>query len=111
GLLIRLAGVVVMGGAFAADICGHNPLDAERLGKPVITGPHAFNAAQIYAELFAEAAAIEAADGQALARHLAGLLGNPAIARRIGEAGLDYAARQGAALEAALALIDPLLPA
>jgi 3-deoxy-D-manno-octulosonic-acid transferase len=39
------------------------------------------------------------------------LLANPAIARRIGEAASAYAGRQGAALEAAMALIEPLLPA
>jgi 3-deoxy-D-manno-octulosonic-acid transferase len=77
----------------------------------VITGPHAFNARDIYAEMFAEVAAIEAVDPAALARHIAGLLDHPMIARRIGEAGLSYAERQGAALDAALALIEPLLPA
>jgi hypothetical protein len=61
--------------------------------------------------MFAEAAAIEAADGAELARHIRGLLANPVIARRIGDAAADYAARQGAALDAALALIEPLLPA
>jgi 3-deoxy-D-manno-octulosonic-acid transferase len=35
----------------------------------------------------------------------------PLIARRIGEAALAYASRQGAALDAAMALIEPLLPA
>jgi 3-deoxy-D-manno-octulosonic-acid transferase len=54
---------------------------------------------------------IEAVDGAALARHIRGLLANPAIARRTGEAAQAYAARQGAALTSAMALIAPLLPA
>lgn len=111
GLFLRLATVVVMGGSFVEGIGGHNPLEAARLGKPMITGPHAFNAREVYDELFAEAAALEAADPAALARHLQGLLDNPMIARRVGEAGLSYAERQGAALDAALALLEPLLPA
>lgn len=111
GLFFRLADVVVMGGAFLPGVGGHNPLEPARIGRPILTGPHAFNATALYADLFAEAAAIEAADAAALARHLRGLLANPAIARRMGEAALAYAGRQGEALDQALMLIEPLLPA
>jgi 3-deoxy-D-manno-octulosonic-acid transferase len=111
GLFFRLADIVVMGGAFTPGIGGHNPLEPARIGRPILTGLHAFNAADLYAELFAEAAAIEAADAATLARHLRGLLDNPQIARRMGEAALAYAHRQGAALDRALDLLQPLLPA
>lgn len=111
GLFFRLADIVVMGGGFLPGVGGHNPLEPARIGRPILTGPHAFNAAEIYAEMFAEAAAIEAADAAALARHLRGLLDNPAIARRMGEAALGFASRQGAAFDEALALLEPLLPA
>ncbi len=112
GLFLRLADVAVMGGAFGEGIGGHNPLEPARLALPVVTGQHAFNAQAVYAEMLAEVAALEARDGDELARHLRGLFGNPAIARRIGEAALAYAERRGAAaLDAALALLDPLLPA
>ena len=111
GAFYVAADAVVMGGSFVPGIGGHNPLEAARLEAAIVTGPHAFNARDIYAGMFAEAAAIEAADGVALSRHIRGLLANPAIARRIGEAAAAYAGRQGAALEAALALIEPLLPA
>ncbi|MDB5418493.1 MAG: kdtA [Phenylobacterium sp.] len=111
GLFLRLAEVVVMGGSFAPGIGGHNPMEAARLGKPVVTGPHAFNAREVYDDMFAEVAALEAADAGVLARHLRGLLDNPMIARRIAEAALTYAERQGAALETALARLEPLLPA
>jgi 3-deoxy-D-manno-octulosonic-acid transferase len=111
GLFYRLADMAVMGGSFVEGIGGHNPLEPARLGTPVITGPHVFNAAELYAEMLAEVAAIEARDGAALARHLRGLVDFPHIRRQISEAGLDYAARQGAALDAALGLIEPLLPA
>jgi 3-deoxy-D-manno-octulosonic-acid transferase len=111
GAFYAAADAVVMGGSFVAGIGGHNPLEAARLEAAIVTGPHVFNAGDIYAGMFAEAAAIEAADGAALSRHIRGLLANPAIARRLGEAAASYAGRQGAALEAALALIEPLLPA
>ena len=111
GALYALADVVVMGGSFVPDVGGHNPMEPARLGRPIVTGPHVENAAGIYAELFADAAALEAVDDAALTRHVTGLLANPMIARRIGEAAMAYAGRQGAALQAAMALIEPLLPA
>ncbi len=111
GTLFTVADVVVMGGSFVAGIGGHNPLEPARLSRAIVTGPQAFNAAEVYDEMFTEVAAIEAADGPALARHLQGLLDNPMIARRIGEAALAYANRQGAALDAAMILLAPLLPA
>jgi 3-deoxy-D-manno-octulosonic-acid transferase len=109
GAFYVAADAVVMGGGFAPGVGGHNPLEAARLEAAIVTGPQVFNAREIYAEMLAEAAAIEAADAAALARHIRGLLANPVIARRIGEAASAYAARQGAALEQALALIEPLL--
>jgi len=111
GAFYATADAVVMGGSFIEGVGGHNPLEAARLEAAIVTGPHAFNAQDIYAGMFADAAAMEAADGVALARHLRGLLANPVVARRIGEAAAAYGGRQGAALEAAMALIEPLLPA
>jgi 3-deoxy-D-manno-octulosonic-acid transferase len=111
GAFYVTADAVVMGGSFVTGVGGHNPLEAARLQAAIVTGPQAFNARDIYAAMFAEAAAIEAADADALARHIAGLLANPMIARRIGEAAGDYAARQGEALAAAMMLIEPLLAA
>ena len=110
GPFMRLADVVVMGGSFVPGIGGHNPMEPARLGRPIITGRYAFNAKDVYADMFGTVCAIEARDGPALSRHVRGLLDNPAIARRMGEAALSFAARQGAALDQALAQLDPLLP-
>jgi 3-deoxy-D-manno-octulosonic-acid transferase len=111
GLFFRLADVVVMGGGFSPGVGGHNPLEPARLGAAILTGPLVFNAAETYGEMFDRVAAIEATDEAALARHLKGLLDNPVIARRMGEAALTYADRQGQALGAALDRLAPLLPA
>ena len=110
GLFMRLADVVVMGGSFVPGIGGHNPMEPARLGRPILTGRYVFNAQDVYADMFGAVCAIEARDGLALSRHVRGLLDNPAIARRMGEAALAFAARQGAALDQALAHLDPLLP-
>lgn len=111
GLFYRLANVAVMGGSFVPGIGGHNPLEPARLGLPVLTGPHVFNAAELYDEMFACVAAIPAGDRATLTRHLKGLLGNPQIHRQMSDAGLAYAARQSGTLSRALDLLKPLLPA
>ncbi|MEL6693442.1 MAG: glycosyltransferase N-terminal domain-containing protein, partial [Pseudomonadota bacterium] len=43
GLWYRLAHSVYLGGGHAPGIGGHNPLEALRLGKPILTGPSLFN--------------------------------------------------------------------
>jgi 3-deoxy-D-manno-octulosonic-acid transferase len=111
GAFYSVADAVVMGGSFVEGVGGHNPLEAARLQASIVTGPHAFNARDLYAAMLGDCAAIEAEDPAALARHLRGLLANPAIAQRIGEAAADFAGRQGAALAEAMTLIEPLLPA
>jgi 3-deoxy-D-manno-octulosonic-acid transferase len=110
GLLFRLADLVVMGGSFPGGIGGHNPLEPARLGVPVLTGPDIANSADVYDEMLDEACALTARDGPDLRRKLAGLLGQPALRRRMGEAALGYAARQGESLSAALDDLAPLLP-
>jgi 3-deoxy-D-manno-octulosonic-acid transferase len=111
GAVYAGADVVIMGGSFVDGIGGHNPLEAARLGATIVTGPHVANARSLYNALLAETAAIQAADPPALARHIRGLLDNLPIARRMGEAALDFAGRQATELGAAMALIEPLLPA
>jgi len=59
------------------ESAGHNPLEPRGWRAALVTGPHVFNAREIYAEMLADAAAIEAADPAALARHIRGLLANP----------------------------------
>ena len=43
GLWYRLADTVYLGGGHAPGIGGHNPLEALRLNKPIVTGPSLFN--------------------------------------------------------------------
>ena len=110
GLFFRLADAVILGGGFVPGVGGHNPLEPARLGRAVVTGPEVFNAQAIFEEMSEAAAVLFAADAQALARHVAGLLDNPRIARRMGEAAQAVAQRGDAALDRALAQITPLLP-
>ena len=111
GLFFRLARAAVMGGSFFEGIGGHNPLEPARLGLATVTGPHTFNAQATYDGLFEVVGSILAEDETALTRHIGGLIDYPHIARRIGEAALNYAQAQGAALDRALELLLPLVPA
>ncbi len=110
GLLYRAADVVVMGGAFATGVGGHNPLEAARLGRAVITGPEAFNAAELYREMIDQGGATEVPDEPALAEQIRRRLEDRALAGRMDAAALAYAASQDGALDAALAALEPLLP-
>lgn len=111
GLFFRLADVVVMGGAFASGVGGHNPLEAARLGRPVITGPEAFNATQLYDEMVERGCAVEVLDGKELGDQVRKMLDDPPLTRRMGETALAYARDQDGALDEALAALQPLLPA
>lgn len=110
GLFFRICDLAVMGGSFVAGVGGHNPLEPARLGAPVLSGPHVFNAAATYDEMRREGAALICTDEAALARDLERLLADPSAAQALGQAGRAYAARQGQAFETAMALIEPLTP-
>jgi len=43
GLWYELADTVYLGGGHTPGVGGHNPLEALRLGKPILTGPSLFN--------------------------------------------------------------------
>jgi len=111
GLFLRLANVVIMGGSFVPGIGGHNPLEAARLGAPVISGPHVFNAQEIYdAMVEGERGAIVVEDYSKIGVTLAGLLAAPEAARALGASGQAFAQAQSAQLDAAWARLEALLP-
>ena len=81
GLFYRLARVALIGGSLVPH-GGQNPLEAARLGCPIITGPHHFNFGEIITRLSAAHALVATPDGPgaapALAATLARLLADPA---------------------------------
>jgi len=56
GIFFSLASVVLMGGALKPNIGGHNPIEPARLGAYVLSGPHAYNFKEAYAEIVAHQA-------------------------------------------------------
>jgi 3-deoxy-D-manno-octulosonic-acid transferase len=111
GLLCLVSDVIVMGGGFVETVGGHNPLEAARLGRPVVSGPHVANHAEVYAEMVAVGAAIVVQDPAELARTVAALLIQPGLARAMGERAAAFAAAQGEAFEVGWTALRPLLPA
>src|SRR5262249_58340067 len=77
GLMYRLARIVFMGGSLASH-GGQNPIEAIRLGAPIIHGPHVWNFAEIYAALDAARGAQPVGDEEALAERLGARLARPA---------------------------------
>ena len=110
GLFYRLAQAVVMGGSFQEELSGHNPLEAARLAKPVIAGPHTSAFADTYAELTAEKAALTARTPEELARGLQILLSEPAVARALGERARAACQRGGDSFNVAWRALQWLLP-
>ena len=98
GLFYRLARVALIGGSLVPH-GGQNPLEAARLGCPIITGPHHFNFSEIIARLSAAHGLIETPDGpgaaEALATHVARFLADPATGQAM--AGAAAALAQGQA--------------
>lgn len=69
GLWYRLADTVYLGGGHAPGVGGHNPLEALRLGKPIVTGPSLFNFKDLSERLIGHQgfAIVDDADGLAKA--------------------------------------------
>ncbi|MCA3287319.1 MAG: 3-deoxy-D-manno-octulosonic acid transferase [Roseomonas sp.] len=114
GLFYRLARVALIGGSLVPH-GGQNPLEAARLGCPIITGPHHFNFGEIITRLSAAHALVETPDGpgaaQALAATLARLLADPAAGQAMAAAAealaQDQAGLPGRIATSLLPLIRP----
>jgi 3-deoxy-D-manno-octulosonic-acid transferase len=109
GLVLKLADLVVMGGGFDPDVGGHNPLEAARLGRAVISGPLVANHAEAFAEM-AAAGAVIIADSADLGDTIGALLADPPRLEAMNRCAAAYADQQGGRLDEALRRLRPLLP-
>lgn len=101
GSLFPLADVVFMGGTLAAR-GGHNILEPALFARPIVTGPHLENFAEIAADFRAAGALVEVCDAAGLASAVTGLLEDPTRAGALGAKAESCArARQGATAVAA----------
>lgn len=110
GLFFRLADIVVMGGSFLSGIGGHNPLEAARLGKSVITGPDTSNWPGVFQSLLSAGAGWEV-DGPTELRFLVEQLrASPAAVRTADEAALRVGQADAGTLDRVWTALLPLLP-
>ena len=114
GLFYRVARVALIGGSLVPH-GGQNPLEAARLGCPILLGPHTFNFEEAVARLLAAGGARRvAADPGALAEAVAAVLSDAGHAQRLAEAAAQvadgHAGLPGRVAEALLDLLPPLDP-
>ena len=88
--LFRLSEVAFVGGSLVPR-GGHNPIEPASLGTPVITGPHDFNFAQVYADLMA-ARACQQVNEASLTSVLVALLNDAEARKAMGAAASEVVA-------------------
>ncbi len=107
-LFYAASDVAFVGGSLA-PIGGHNLLEPAAQGRPIVTGPHLFNAQDI-ADMFVEMqACVVVNDEDELASAVADLLANGAKASKLGRNGLQLVEQNKGALARLLVLVEPLL--
>ncbi|WP_443747991.1 3-deoxy-D-manno-octulosonic acid transferase [Asticcacaulis solisilvae] len=110
GLFFSLADIVVMGGSFLTGIGGHNPLEAARLGKAVITGPDIGNWEGIFASLTTAGGAWEVAGPRELAFLVEQLRDAPLAIRAADAAALAVSRDEAGTLDRVWRALEPLCP-
>lgn len=110
GVFFRLADMVIMAGSFSEKIGGHNPLEAARLGKAVITGPDLYNWDAVYEHMFEAGAAFKVGGRQELGFLAQGLIDNPAALLDAHRTAQALAQREAGTLETVMAHLKPFLP-
>ncbi len=111
GALTGCADAVFVGGSLIPH-GGHNPLEAAAWCLPIISGPHTFNFASIYSDLFEANAAVEV-DSNTLSAALLDCLGQQADADRVtamGERAGAYQSAQEGVVERQWAVLTAHLP-
>lgn len=109
GLWYRLAELVFVGGTLVPH-GGQNPLEAARLGRALVFGPHMDNFAAIVTGLREARACREVADAQGLAATVETLLfDDVALRGQLAQAARSHAEAATISLDAIVAALDPLL--
>lgn len=110
GLFFSLADLIVMGGSFLTGIGGHNPLEAARLGKAVITGPDIGNWESIFDSLLSAGGAWTVAGPRELAFLVEQLRGAPFAVQAADTAALAVSEHEADTLDRVWRALEPLVP-
>lgn len=102
------ADAAFVGGSLVA-VGGHNLLEPAAVSRPIVSGPHHFNFAEIGGRLRAAGALSVVEDSSTLAAEIVALLRDPATRRRRGEAARSVVDRCTGTAERLLAWLDGIL--
>src|SRR5438105_9663713 len=108
GLFYRLAEIVFMGGSLI-EHGGQNPIEAIKLGAPIVHGPHVFNFSDVYEALDGAGGARRVDTREALVKQLGQLLADPAARESQIHSSERVVEQLGGALERTLAALEPYL--
>ncbi len=100
--------VAFVGGSLV-PIGGHNLLEPAALARPILVGPHTFNATEMTDELIASGGALRVLDSGQIGTALTRLLGQQDERDRIGAAAMQGMLRQRGAVERTVSIIDDVL--
>lgn len=103
------ADLAVIGGSWL-PLGGQNLIEANAVGCPVVVGPHMFNFAEATKLACAAGAAVQVADGTALAAELRRLFADPAARQAMSVAAQRFAEQHRGATGRAMAQLEPWLP-
>jgi 3-deoxy-D-manno-octulosonic-acid transferase len=108
GLIYRLAAAVFIGGSLV-EHGGQNPIEAAKLGAPILHGPHVWNFAETYEALDGAHGAEAVADAGRLTAALAAMLAQPELRAKTAKAAHATVDAQSGALQRTLNALDPYL--
>jgi 3-deoxy-D-manno-octulosonic-acid transferase len=100
------ADIAFVGGSLIATIGGHNLLEPAVLERPVLVGPHNFNAPDIAQLMFESGAARQVNSPEQLAQAILELASNPELRARMGRQGSEMVAANRGALERVVAFVE-----
>jgi 3-deoxy-D-manno-octulosonic-acid transferase len=103
-LFFALADMAFVGGSLI-ERGGHNCLEAAEFKKPVMSGPHDFNFAEINRQLHEEGGLIYVSGSQSIAQQVQQWLNNPSEAQKVGQAGYEVVKKNRGALNKLLDIL------
>lgn len=105
------ADIAFVGGSLITTVGGHNLLEPAVLKRPVLVGPHNFNAPDIAQLMFESGAARQVNSQEQLARAIVELGANPQLRARMGTQGSELVAANRGALARVVAFVEARLQA
>jgi 3-deoxy-D-manno-octulosonic-acid transferase len=110
GLWFRLADIVIMGGALI-DKGGHNPIEPALIGRPILTGPHIGNFADLYERMASAGGCGILPDAPRLASNVASLLADPPARSGLARIAQRFAQDEARVLDRTLVALAPIMNA